>query len=622
MASSNEKIRSVNELLKEIDELREKSEYYKSIIESTDKGAWVINEDGKTVYVNYRMAAMLGYTIEEVVGESIFEFIDEDHRSQFKTRLAGCKVESYESFDLKFCRKDGKGLWAFAGLRPFFDKEGKKIGINGTFVDITERKLMEMALRETQDNLEKAQRIGRIGSWARDCRTDKIEFSEELRNILGEIKPLLSMEDIFSHIYTCDKEVFRTALSDLETKGSFKADVRVVREDGRIIHCYVEANLIRDMGGRPDKVVGVLQDITERRLAEDALQESEEKFRTLVETAPVAILFHRGESFIYANPAAEKFFGYSMDKILKIKFWDLFDPTFKELVKERGLARLRGDNPPSSYEVRVKKNGKEKWMDLTSARVMYKGSIAILTLIQDVTQYKQALTALHDSKEEAELYVDLMSHDINNINQVGMGNLELLKDTVTLNELGQERVSKALQAFKNSSDLINNVKKLQKVKNCDLQLEKIDIGPILDKVKNNYLSVPGRAVTIDLESNEGYYVHADRLLYDVFSNIVENSIKHSRGRVDINISLNRVKIDDKKFCRVSIEDNGPGIKPDLKKRIFNRMYYEGGIIRGKGLGLFLVKTLVECFNGNVFVEDRIQGDRSKGSRFVVMLPAV
>ena len=208
--------------------------------------------------------------------------------------------------------------------------------------------------------------------------------------------------------------------------------------------------------------VSLLKEIDARKQAEQEIIESEEKFRTLVETAPVAILFHRGESFIYANPAAEKFFGYSMDKILKIKFWDLFDPTFKELVKERGLARLRGDNPPSSYEVRVKKNGKEKWMDLTSARVMYKGSIAILTLIQDVTQYKQALTALHDSKEEAELYVDLMSHDINNINQVGMGNLELLKDTVTLNELGQERVSKALQAFKNSSDLINNVKKTTK----------------------------------------------------------------------------------------------------------------------------------------------------------------
>jgi signal transduction histidine kinase len=153
-------------------------------------------------------------------------------------------------------------------------------------------------------------------------------------------------------------------------------------------------------------------------------------------------------------------------------------------------------------------------------------------------------------------------------------------------------------------------------------MEKIDIGPILDKVKNNYLIVPGREVTIDLEPREGCFVYADRMLYDVFSNIVDNSIKHSKGSVDINISLNSVKIDDKKFYQVSIEDNGPGIKPDLKKRIFNRMYYEGGIMRGKGLGLYLVKTLVECFHGNVSVEDRIQGDRSKGSRFLVTLPAV
>ena len=149
----------------------------------------------------------------------------------------------------------------------------------------------------------------------------------------------------------------------------------------------------------------------------------------------------------------------------------------------------------------------------------------------------------------------------------------------------------------------------------------MDIGPILDKVRNDYLTVPDRKVTINLEPREGCFVHADRLLYDVFSNIVDNSIKHSKGDVEINITLNDVKIDNKKFYRVSVEDNGPGIKPDLQKRVFDRMYYEGGIMRGKGLGLYLVKILVECFHGNVFVEDRVQGDSSKGSRFVVMLPA-
>src|SRR5271157_630697 len=623
MASSNEETRSVNELLKDIDELREKGEYYKSIIDSADKGIWVISDGGKTVYINYWMAAMLGYTIDEVMGESIFEFIDEDHRSQFTSRLAGCKVGSYEPFDLKFRRKDGNEVWTLAGLRPFFDRSGKNIGVNGTFVDITERKLMEMALRETRDNLEKAQRIGKMGCWVSDFKTNKIGFSEELGNILCVQKTLMSMEDIFDHIiYGCDKEVFRrTARSDLENKGFFKSDFRVVRGDGRIIHCYVEANLTRDMDGRPDKVVGVLQDITERKLAEEALQESEEKFRTLVETAPMPILFHRGVNFIYTNPAAEKIFGYSTDDMLKIKFWDLFAPEFRELVKERGLARLRGENPPSNYEVRLQTNLEEKWMELTPVRVMYKGSTAILTLFQDVTQYKQALTALHDSKEEAELYVDLMSHDISNINQAGMGNLELLQDTVKLDTREQERVSTARQAFEKSTERIKNVKKLQKVKKGDLHLEKIDIGQVLDKVKNDYPTFPGRDITIRLESNGACFVYADRLLYDVFSNIVDNSIKYSKDHVEINISLNSVKIGDNKFYQVSIEDNGPGIKPDLKKRIFNRMFYEGGIMRGKGLGLYLVKTLVECFQGNVFVEDRIQGDHTKGARFLVMLPA-
>src|SRR5271157_4050039 len=246
MASSNEETRSVNELLKDIDELREKGEYYKSIIDSADKGIWVISDGGKTVYINYWMAAMLGYTIDEVMGESIFEFIDEDHRSQFTSRLAGCKVGSYEPFDLKFRRKDGNEVWTLAGLRPFFDRSGKNIGVNGTFVDITERKLMEMALRETRDNLEKAQRVGKMGCWVIDIKTNKIVFSEELRNILGVQKTLVSMEDVFDHIYDPDKEVFRrkvyelekevsrTALSDLENKGFFKSDVRIVRGDGRI----------------------------------------------------------------------------------------------------------------------------------------------------------------------------------------------------------------------------------------------------------------------------------------------------------------------------------------------------------------------------------------------------
>jgi PAS domain S-box-containing protein len=365
----------------------------------------------------------------------------------------------------------------------------------------------------------------------------------------------------------------------------------------------------------------LLNEIEARKRAEKEIIESEEMFRTLAETSPVAIFFHRGVSFIYANPAAEKILGRSLDEIEKMNFWELFAPEYQQMIKERGLARLRGENPPARYEVRLQTET-EKWMEITSKRLMYKGNPAILTIGLDVTQYKQTLTALNESKVEAELYVDLMSHDIININQIGAGNLELLADDLVLNELEKERLSKAVLAFKSSSQLIDNVKKLRKAKKCELNMEKQDIGPILDKVKNNYLAVPGREVTINLEPVRGLYVCADQMLYDVFSNIVDNSIKHSKGNIEINIHVDSVEVENKMAYRIMFEDNGPGINPDLQKRIFNRMFYDRGIMRGKGLGLYLVKVLVGCFHGDVSVEDRVQGDRSKGTRFVVMLPAV
>jgi len=366
----------------------------------------------------------------------------------------------------------------------------------------------------------------------------------------------------------------------------------------------------------------LLNEIETRKQAEKETMESEEKFRTLVETSPTPIIFHRGMDIIYANPAAVDMSGYPVEKIEKMKLLEFIHPQFKELVKELDLAILRGENPPTSSELKLQTNIGEKWVKIVSTRVVYKGNPTILAVMEDITQYKQALTALNDSKEEAELYVDLMSHDISNINQIGMGNLELLKDMVKLNARGQEQLTTALQAFEKSSELIKNVKKLQKVKKGDLHLEKIDVGQVLDKVKNDYQTFPGRDITIHLESNGGCFVYADRLLYDVFSNIVDNSIKHSIGTVDIKISLSGMDIGDKKFYRVSIEDSGPGINLELKKRIFDRMYYEDGIMRGKGIGLYLVKTLVESFHGSLSVEDRIPGDHTKGAKFVITLPAI
>jgi signal transduction histidine kinase len=214
-----------------------------------------------------------------------------------------------------------------------------------------------------------------------------------------------------------------------------------------------------------------------------------------------------------------------------------------------------------------------------------------------------------------------MGHDINNLNQIGMGFIELAMDTMGLDENGRSLLLKPLNAFENSSRLIDNVRKLQKVKAGDTTSKDMDIGQVLTDVIYHYTQMHSDTV-INYIPVIGHVVRANELLCDVFSNLVGNAIKHSNGPPLISIILEEVPEDGHYYCMVSVEDHGPGIPDDFKKIIFNRHLKGGQKAKGSGIGLFLVRTLVDDYGGRIWVEDRIKGDRSKGSRFVVMLPTV
>jgi PAS domain S-box-containing protein len=246
--------------------------------------------------------------------------------------------------------------------------------------------------------------------------------------------------------------------------------------------------------------------------------------------------------------------------------------------------------------------------------------------IVDITEWLRIEKDLLESKKQAELYVDLMAHDINNMNQVALGFLELAEDKMLAEgKLDAEQIDllhKPIESLANSSRLIDNVKKLQKEKSGQLGARVMDVGEVLSEVKKQYESVPGRVVSIDYQNGCGCNVMANDLLKEVFSNLVGNAIKHSNGHVDIRIISSCFYEDGKKFCRVEIEDNGPGIPDVMKRQVLDRLGDNGMSARGKGLGLYLASTLVRDYNGRIWVEDRVPGDHAKGSRFVVLLPAL
>jgi two-component system, OmpR family, phosphate regulon sensor histidine kinase PhoR len=238
---------------------------------------------------------------------------------------------------------------------------------------------------------------------------------------------------------------------------------------------------------------------------------------------------------------------------------------------------------------------------------------------------KRAKDAMMEAKSQAELYVDLMGHDINNMNQIAIGFLELALDKLdkekSLGTQDRYMLEKPIDTLRNSASLINNVKKLQSARTGGLKKRLIDIGPMIAGVANDYSRIPERDINIRYTPEEGCFVMANDLLRDVFTNIVGNSVKHSpKDRpLEIDINIHKIKAQGVDNYVVMIEDNGPGISDDRKPVIFARLKKTRKPMVG-GLGLGLVKTLVDDFGGNVWVEDRVPGDYSKGIRFVVMLP--
>ncbi len=247
-------------------------------------------------------------------------------------------------------------------------------------------------------------------------------------------------------------------------------------------------------------------------------------------------------------------------------------------------------------------------------------------ITQDITRRKRIETELQESKAQAELYVDLMGHDINNMNQIAMGYLELAYDQVAtegkLDASGINLLEKPIEAMKNIARLISNVKKLQREKLGEYKMKPIDLSHVLSEIKAQYSSVPGRDVSISFKSAGKCLVLANDLITDLYANIVGNAVKHSKGPLQIDISLDRVSADGNQYCQVTIDDNGPGISDDMKVQLVRRQCMPNMRYSGKGLGLCLVKTLVDDFRGSLRIEDRVPGDHRKGARFVIVLPAL
>lgn len=226
----------------------------------------------------------------------------------------------------------------------------------------------------------------------------------------------------------------------------------------------------------------------------------------------------------------------------------------------------------------------------------------------------------------ANFYKDVFTHDINNILQSIQSSNDLL--SLFLKDLkGKENIFEILRIITDQVNrgamLVSNVKKLSEIENEKKTMKNVEIIQVLNKIIK-YINkiVYKKQLNIKIDCpHEKLHVRANDFIIDVFENILSNAVEHNNEPiVDILINISKEKQNLLNIIKFEFIDNGNGIPDKRKKLIFKRADENEGSTSGRGLGLALVKKIIDEFNGKVWVEDKVKGEYSKGSKFIVQIP--
>ncbi|MBD3227415.1 MAG: hypothetical protein GF329_04430 [Candidatus Lokiarchaeota archaeon] len=259
-----------------------------------------------------------------------------------------------------------------------------------------------------------------------------------------------------------------------------------------------------------------------------------------------------------------------------------------------------------------------------------------ITIFDDISRRKNSQKKLKESEnnykrafEQASFYKDLFTHDISNIIQIIHTAAEMHYQSISESRESQEANDTLGMILKNANkaiELIKNVRKYSKIEESLTDpLYKIKIMPILNMaIENNKIAFEKKDITITIKSElKEMSVLANDLLLDAFENILNNAIVYNDSeKIEIIIRISEELEESKDFIKFEFLDNGNGIKDENKKKIFERGYdaIKGG--KGMGIGLSLIRNLLDRFNGKIWVENRIDNDYTKGSNFIILLPKI
>jgi len=584
------------------------------ILENIADSVIVTDLEGRITFWNEGASKIFGFSAEEILGENIAKVSKPKEREQ----VAPAQLEQVRKGVLflgewEGVRKDGEPVWLMLTTKILKNSQGETVGMIGVGKDITEREKMEQQLR-----IKEAAVASSINGVAFADLEGKLTYVNssflEMWGYANENEVLgRPAEDFWS-----SKENAVEVVKALEHKGGWVGDLMAKKKDGSTFEVQLSGSMVKDKTGKPSCMMGSFLDITERRKAGQALQESEEKYRKLVELAPDGMVAVNVEGIVTsANRSFLTLVGYDSEQgIVGKPFTELMTMRREDIPRFQGMfmSLMKGESPSPVEFLYVRRDGTSRWAEVHPGLLIKDGKPAGLqAIMRDATERKNAEKHLNEMNKKLEITNEklhvvggLTRHDVRNKLSAVTGNAYLLKQKL----VGDAKALEQLNDMETAVRLVEKIFEFARIyeKLGTEQLVSMDVGEAVDGAVSLFSGLKGVKVVNECD---GLTVLADSLLRQLFYNLVDNSLKYGEK-----LSRIRVFYEEKNdLLNVLYEDDGVGVPQAAKPKLFDEGYTTG---KGSGYGLYLVKKMMEVYGWTISET----GTHGKGAQFTITIPRI
>ena len=636
------------------------AELYRTLVEASADGLWLLDDEGRTLLYNPRMAELLGRTPEQMEGLSAYDVHDEQGKVEFARHLTEARAGHPGHFDkeTKYIKPDGTPVWVLMSFRPVHDPDGTFLGFLHQYSDYTEAHGLIDQLAHREKQLATAQHIAKMGSWEWDIVRDESVWSHELYRLYG-IEPehfAGDFEAFLQRIHPEDRHQVRAALEGtFAGNSSFTWQARVVRPDGeeRWLRCLGQVE--RDASGTPIRLTGVDMDITAQVTADVEIAEYNRRLALLRQVAEAA---NQSTSLVETLArAAESLTGTPGWEPTAVFVRDENDGSLVPLVladpdlpwQAEPDADLAARAWESEELEHVPVPGHGETHSLVAFPILHGGGVAcVVELVADeappdansrdlieqiaaqlgrVAERERSAAELAEARDQAmeasrlkSEFLATMSHEIRTPMNGVIGLTDLLLRTDL--DSPQRRLAEALHgAGATLRGIINDILDLSKIEAGKLELEMVDfeVRPVIEQTIHLLLGQAdekGLDLQVSVADDVPTYIRGDAGRWaQVLSNLGSNAVKFTdTGSVTVSVTVARQDADGAVLETV-VEDTGPGIPAEAQLRLFDAFTQaDPSTTRrhgGTGLGLTIARQLVDALGGELGLKSEI----GTGSRF-------